>query len=98
MGAEQQMDIFSWVEVGKAQPKKPQKAKVKPAVVKPEPKKFTLKLKAGEVAYQCLECDEKPTVYDRIKPKIKCTKCGFYLEVIDEKIPQIKMEEKKLWL
>ena len=88
MAAEKQMDIFAWVNEGSAQPKKPKKTPEKPKV-KPEPKKFTLKLKVGEVAYQCMECDKKPTIYDRVMPMAKCAKCGFYLEVIDEKIPQI---------
>lgn len=98
MEAEQQLDIFAWVDHGKAQPKKPVKPKIQPVKVKTEPKKFTLKLKIGEIAYQCLECDPKPTVYDRIKPKATCQKCGVLLEVIDERIPKIEMEEKKLWL
>lgn len=75
MTAEKQLDLFGWGDESQAPPQKPKK-----------PKK---KLKTGEVAYQCLDCDEKPTIYDRIKPMIKCSQCGMYLEVIDEKIPMI---------
>ncbi|MFI8658016.1 hypothetical protein [Priestia megaterium] len=45
-----------------------------------------LKLELGEIAYQCLECDTKPIIYTKIIPKLKCEKCNFYLEVIDERI------------
>lgn len=113
MEAEQQLDIFAWVDHGKAQPEKPVKPKIQPVKAQPKkptkpkpvpakaptrPKKFSLKLKIGEIAYQCLECDPKPTVYDRIKPKATCQKCGVLLEVIDERIPKFEMEEKKSWL
>lgn len=102
MEAEQQMDIFSWEEVGSAQPEKPKeepkKTKVQPKDTKAKPKKLTLKLIEGEVAYQCLECDEKPTIYDRLMPMATCPECGVLLEVIDEKIPQIEAEEKKSWV
>jgi len=92
MSAENQLDLFGWGEQV-AQPKKPKKKankpKKKPKKVASEPKKFKLKLIEGEIAYQCPDCDEKPTIYDRIKPLTKCSQCGMYLEVIDEKIPMI---------
>lgn len=95
-----QLGLFPWAEKVMAQPEepkpkpKPKKPKVNPDEVKAKPKKVALKLIEGEVAYQCPDCDEKPTIYDRIKPKIKCGQCGFYLEVIDEKIPEINTEGK----
>lgn len=85
----EQLGLFSWAEKVMAQPEKP-KPKPKPK----QSKKFALKLIQGEVAYQCLDCDEEPTIYDRVMPKATCPKCGFYLEVIDEKIPEINTEGK----
>lgn len=106
--AAEQLDIFGWVDEGKAQPEKPvsrpkklkpkPKPKPKPKQEKPEPKKLKLKLKAGEVAYQCMECDQEPTIYDRIKPMAKCPICNVLLEVVEEKIPEIKTEATKGWL
>lgn len=88
----EQLDLFPWPKQVSAKPepvKKPKKPKEKAKEVKPKPKKLALKLIEGEVAYQCLECDEEPTIYDRLIPKAKCPKCNVLLEVIDEKIPQI---------
>jgi len=105
--AAEQLDIFGWVDGGMAQPKKPEskpeKPKPAPKPKKPvepklEPKKLKLKLKTGEVAYQCMECDDEPTIYDRIKPMAKCPICNVLLEVVDEKIPEIKTEATKGWL
>lgn len=84
--AAEQLDIFGWVDEGKAQPEKPVNRLKK------------LKLKAGEVAYQCMECDDEPTIYDRIKPMAKCPICNVLLEVVEEKIPEIKTEATKGWL
>lgn len=96
MAAENQLNLFDWVDESQAPPQKPKKVANKPKKiantskkVANKPKKFTLKLAKGEVAYQCLDCDPKPTIYDRVKPMLKCSKCGMYLEVIDEKIPMI---------
>ena len=98
----EQMDLFPWLEKGSAKPEKPVEKPKKPKgnVEKgqPKPKKLALKLIEGEVAYQCLECDEAPTIYDRIKPKAACPKCNVLLEVIDERIPKMTSEERKLWL
>lgn len=81
-----QLDLFSWPKEVSAKPKKP---KVQVEKVPVKPKKISLKLRSGEVAYQCLECDEEPTIYDRIVPKATCPKCNVLLEVIDEKIQKI---------
>ena len=99
-----QLDLFPWAEKVKAQPQKPKeepkKPKIKPKDTKskPKPKKLALKLIEGEIAYQCLECDEEPTIYDRLIPKAACPKCNVLLEVIDERIPETKTEERKKWL
>lgn len=109
----EQLDIFGWVDEGKAQPEqpkirpkklkpkpkpKPKPKQEKPVETNPGPKKVKLKLKTGEVAYQCMECDDEPTIYDRIKPMAKCPICNVLLEVIEEKIPEIKTEATKGWL
>lgn len=98
----EQLDLFPQLEKVSAKPEKPvikpKKPKGNVEKGQPKPKKLALKLIEGEVAYQCLECDEAPTIYDRIKPKAACPKCKVLLEVIDERIPQYTMEERKSWL
>lgn len=79
---------------GKEVPKKKQPSKKKAAPKKAAapkkkaPKKATprFRLAKGEIAYMCPECDDKPTIYTRIIPKLTCPKCKMLVEVVDEKL------------
>lgn len=80
----QQLDLFGFEKPKKkAKPKQKEQNEAKKSNKNVQPKR---RLKKGEIAYQCVECDDQPTIYSKIIPLLKCKKCGFYVEVIDEKI------------
>lgn len=84
--AMEQLDLFNFEK----------KVKKKAAKKASEPKKEPVRrrLKSGEVAYQCMECDKKPIISPKLILMLKCEKCGFYMEVVDEKIPMIGENKK----
>lgn len=78
----EQMDLFSFD---------------KPKKKKEENKPVSLRLKKGEIAYKCFVCNDKPIIYTKIIKLKTCEKCGYYLEVADEKLPQVK-EDHRTWI
>lgn len=66
----------------KAAPKKAAAPK-KEAAKKAAPR---FRLAKGEIAYMCSECDDKPTIYNKVIPKLICPKCKMLVEVVDEKL------------
>lgn len=76
--AAEQLDLF---ELDKPIVKVRKRKKEVPLKEKPR-----LRLKKGEIAYQCAECDDKPTIYNKLIPKLTCPKCKMLVEVVDEKL------------
>lgn len=92
--AAEQLELFEPIKPvrkkKKQVPKKKQPSKKK-AVSKKEtaPKKKAaprFRLAKGEIAYMCPECDDKPTIYTKIIPKLACPTCKMWVEVVDENL------------
>ncbi|MET3689846.1 ribosomal protein S27E [Priestia megaterium] len=84
--AAEQLDLFELDKPIKPVRKKaPSKKKAAPqeAAKKKAPR---FRLAKGEIAYQCPECDDKPTIYKKIIPKLTCPTCKMWVEVVDENL------------
>lgn len=84
--AVKQIDLFSF-----------DKSKKKKSVKPVEKKPVALRLNEGEIAYKCFVCNDKPIIYTKIIKLKTCDKCGYYIEVADEKLPEVK-EDRRTWI
>ncbi|MED4116586.1 hypothetical protein P4661_27500 [Priestia megaterium] len=92
--AAEQMSLFEPdTPIKKVRKKKQVSKKKTPSKKKAAPKKEAAKkvaprfrLAKGEIAYMCPECDDKPTIYTKIIPKLTCPKCKMLVEVVNEKL------------